>query len=294
MTKAPLRRLARPLLAAVGLTPQRLDDNTWVLQRRGAQPRTVRQVGPARMGTHVVVDEVAAREHMNGFQNSMGAYLGEEHLAWVLRRMQINCVLDVGANIGQFGTRLRRAGYTGRIVSFEPIEHLYRELQETAAADPSWQVVPSALGDEEGTAEINVVPGTMSSLLPASSFGKQWKDHMRESHTETITIHRLESVLDSVIEGIVAPRIFLKMDTQGYDLQTLHGAGARLPEIIGLQSEVACVPLYDGMPRLVEQLTAYEEAGFDISGIFPVTRHRKTLRAIEFDVIMVRPQSVLR
>ena len=293
MTQAPQRRLVRRVLSAFGFTAQNLDRNTWVLQRRGVRRRTVRQIGPARLRTHVLVDEVGIRGQMNGFQNRMGAYLGEEHLAWVLRRMQINCVLDVGANVGQFGTLLRRAGYTGRIVSFEPIEHLYRELEKTAAGDRSWLVVPSALGDEEGQVEINVVRGTMSSLLPTSSFAKQWKGRLRDSHPETITIRRLDSVFDEVTGGIETPRIFLKMDTQGYDLMALRGAGARLPEIVGLQSEVACVALYDGMPRLVEQLTAYEEAGFDISGIFPVSRHRKTLRAIEFDVIMVRPESVL-
>ena len=114
---------------------------------------------------------------MNGYQNSMAEHLGAQHLQWVFRRLAINCVLDVGANRGQFAKRLRLAGYTGRIVSYEPVAEHHGALTEAAADDPAWFVNPWALGDQNGTAEINVVPGTMSSMLSASDFGKEWSDN---------------------------------------------------------------------------------------------------------------------
>jgi hypothetical protein len=61
-----------------------------------------------------------------------------------------------------------------------------------------------------------------------------------------------------------------------------------------MQSEVACVPIYDGMPRLPDQIAAYESAGFEITGMFPVTRHRASMRVIEFDVTMVRTDALGR
>jgi FkbM family methyltransferase len=286
------RRLLGPLLRRAGLDVQRLDGSAFVVQRRGATPLDVHRVGPPKLHAHVVFDPATALQQMNGYQNTMAAHLGEQHLMWVFRELGINCVLDVGANEGQFATRLRSAGYTGRIVSFEPVSHLLAILRENAADDPDWIVNGWALGDEEGTAEINVVPGKMSSLLPASEFGKQWSEQLRDTHTETIRIRRLDAVLDDAVKGIDEPRVFLKMDTQGYDLATVRGAGARLGEIVGLQSEVSCVPIYDGMPRLTEQLDTYESAGFAISAMFPVSRHRRTLRVIEFDVVMVRPEAV--
>ncbi len=309
------RRLVGPVLSKLGIDAQRfasgswlvqrvsarrpavtvhhLDDHTWVMQQGDRSRRSVRQIGAPKLRAHVVVDEQAARSHMNGYQNRMADHLAEEHVAWVLRELRINCVLDVGANTGQFAAGLRDAGYRGRIVSFEPIDSLLAPLRQAAAADPHWEVRGWALGDEEGTAEINVVPGTMSSLLPASSFGKEWSANLREAHTETIQIRRLDSVFDEAVAGLDRPRVYLKMDTQGYDLRTMRGAGDRLDEVLGMQSEVSCVPIYDGMPRLPEQLSEYESAGFAISGIFPVSRHRQSLRAIEFDVVMVRPEAVL-
>lgn len=277
-------RATHAVLQRAGLRSDPLGDDAWLVQR-GAR-HSARQVGPAGQGGHVVLDEENLSE--SHLLDGMSSYLGERHVAWALRRLGVTCVLDVGANVGQFGTRLRRMGYTGRIVSFEPVAAMAEKLRQNSADDPRWIVHQCALGEEDGSAEINVRPGAMSSLLPSSDFGKDWSERLGEATTETITLRRLDGLLDEAVAGLADPRVFLKMDTQGYDLATLHGAGERLREVTGLMSEVACLPIYDGMPRLPEQLTAYEEAGFEISGFYPVTFHKPTLRAIEFDVIMVR------
>ena len=93
-------------------------------------------------------------------------------------------------------------------------------------------------------------------------------------------------------EGVDSPRTYLKLDTQGYDLQAFAGAGDRVKELVGMQSEVSQVPLYDGMPHMTEQLATYEAAGFGLTGMFPVILDRPTMRVIEFDAIMVRDTAV--
>jgi FkbM family methyltransferase len=167
-------------------------------------------------------------------------------------------------------------------------------LRHESRDDPDWIVMDCGLGDEDTKAEINVVPGTMSSMLAPSRFGEEWSRKLRDQdgRTEAISIRRLDGVLDEAVAGIDEPRVYLKMDTQGYDLQAFAGAGDRVGEILGLQSELSCVPIYEGMPRLPEQLTVYEQEGFEVTGLFPVSRHVKTLRIIEFDVVMVRPEAV--
>src|SRR5690349_18103875 len=43
----------------------------------------------------------------------------QEHLKRLLSHLEIDCVFDVGANVGQYATMLRKhAGYKGRIISF--------------------------------------------------------------------------------------------------------------------------------------------------------------------------------
>ena len=51
----------------------------------------------------------------------------------MLGELRVDCVLDVGANVGQFGDMLRTIGYMGTIVSFEPVDATFRTLAEHAA-----------------------------------------------------------------------------------------------------------------------------------------------------------------
>src|SRR5262245_60167366 len=50
-------------------------------------------------------------------------------LARHLRGLKIETVLDVGANEGQYGRILRRIGFRGRIISFEPLLQPFEVLQ---------------------------------------------------------------------------------------------------------------------------------------------------------------------
>lgn len=263
----------------------------WLVHR--GRPRKTVRVGGPEASSHLVVNERAARREMARVQKDLSHYLAQEQVAWLLRELDVNVVLDVGANVGQYARGLRGSGYRGRMVSFEPVSTLAAELRKAAAEDPDWLVHDCALGDEEATTEINVArgssrPALVSSLLPSSDFGKSWSEKLRDMDRETITVRRLDSVFDDAVRGIENPRVFLKMDTQGYDLRAFHGAGDVIDQVLGLQSEVSCVPIYEGMPHLTEQLAVYEAAGFAPAGMFQVSRHRSSMRIIEFDLMMVR------
>jgi len=252
------------------------------------------KVGRNDLGIDLLVDDQRLRTHLSMAQKRVGEYFIGHEVSRLLRATEANIVLDVGANVGQFAEGLRRSGYRGRIASFEPVAEPFARLSAAAESDDLWSAYPYALGADDGTAEINRVPGTMSSMLPASEFGRQWSDKLQQQTTETIQVRRLESVVDEVTHGLDPVRAYLKMDTQGFDLQVFEGAQGVLDRVVAMQSEASCVPIYDGMPRLPEQWATYEEAGFEAVGVYPVTRDKETLRAIEFDLVMVRPKEVRR
>ena len=83
-----------------------------------------------------------------------------------LRKFEIDLVLDVGANKGQFASEIRHCGYAGRIVSFEPLSQAHGELLQSSAGDPMWDTYPRcALGDHDGEAEINIAGNSHSSSI---------------------------------------------------------------------------------------------------------------------------------
>ena len=53
-----------------------------------------------------------------------------------LARNPVDVFLDVGANTGQTGLALRKAGYGARIISFEPIRECYARLARRADVTP--------------------------------------------------------------------------------------------------------------------------------------------------------------
>jgi len=200
----------------------------------------------------------------------------------------VNCVIDVGAHEGEYAMRLRDGGYTGRIVSFEPVPRAFGELARRAADDPDWFAYELALGREEARTTINAVPGTLSSLRPPTEFGARRYRRLQDPESIEVEVRRLDAMLDELVDGLDDPRPYLKLDTQGFDLDAFAGAGDRVADFVGMQSELALIEIYEGMPRLPDALGVYEGAGFDVAAMYPVSRQSKTARVLEFDCVMVR------
>jgi len=221
---------------------------------------------------------------------SLYPYMLEQHLILLLKAYKVNCVLDVGANRGQYALKLRKLGYQGNIISFEPVKECFRVLKKLAQFDSKWFVYPFALGEKNFTTEIYVTNHTdFSSLLKANSksidlFG----DISSVSSKEQIEVIRLDFALNKLVNDIEKPRYFLKIDTQGYDTQVFLGLGEYIKNVVGLQSEVSVIPIYEGMVPMSEAVSLYESHGFEITGLFPVSIDKLTFRVVEFDCIMVR------
>ncbi|WP_413758108.1 FkbM family methyltransferase [Streptomyces sp. MMBL 11-3] len=261
--------------------------DTWVVARAAAG-RSVTSVPLGPTGARLLLDGAVPADGEREFQLAASHYLCAQHVAALLELNGVNCVFDVGANTGQYGKGLRRFGYTGRIVSFEPVSDTFAKLRRSAENDPDWHVYNFALGREEAVQSIHVDWKSMNSLLPPSEYGKERYRRFAKGRTEEIEVRRLDDVMQKALEGIEDPRPYLKMDTQGFDMEVFAGAGERISEFVGLQSEVAALRLYEGSPAMGEAVAAYEAAGFGVTGMYPVTRDPATGRVVEFDCVMVR------
>src|SRR5687767_3762494 len=74
----------------------------------------------------------------------------------LLKDLDVNCVLDVGANRGQFAEEVRGIGYRGRIASFEPLQQEFAQLTQRFRDDDQWRGFPFALGAASSQTTINV------------------------------------------------------------------------------------------------------------------------------------------
>jgi FkbM family methyltransferase len=212
----------------------------------------------------------------------------EAQLAAVLERFEVSCVLDVGANIGQYALMLRKAGFGGRIISFEPLAAAHATLTRRAAADPGWQVPPRmAIGDRDGEVELEVsAESDMSSILPQSEILKRISPSSAVLHRERVPIARLENAARPYL--LPADRVFLKIDTQGFEPQVLAGAGSLMARLCGLQLEMSLVPCYEGEVGFRAMLDRLAAAGFEPWLLIPGYFERKLGRQLQLDGVFMR------
>jgi FkbM family methyltransferase len=164
-----------------------------------------------------------------------------DHRLRLIREQGITVVLDVGANAGQWASRLREDGYVGTIVSFEPLRQAYEELHAAAAEDPDWETHRTALGEVSGVANINVSANSYSSsFLPITKVTLDAAPDAAYVSQEEVAITRLD-LLD-----LPSGRKMLKADVQGTEPAVIRGAHDLLPEVHLVELEMSLVPIYAG------------------------------------------------
>lgn len=213
-------------------------------------------------------------------------------LAHLLRTTDTTLVLDVGANDGGYATSIRRLGYMGRIVSFEPVRAAFDRLRSYAGKDARWDPMRLAVGATDGTATINVAGNAeaSSSLLPMLSRHVSAAPSSAYVGTEEVRISRLDTVWDEL--GGDEDEVFLKIDVQGAEKQVLDGAERVLHQVCGVQCELNLVELYEGQAGFREMTDRLESAGFLLCGLVPGFSDRATGQMLQADGIFVRAASL--
>jgi FkbM family methyltransferase len=212
-----------------------------------------------------------------------------DHLIALFSVLHTDIVLDVGANRGQYHDFLRdHVGFTGPIWSFEPIPELASQLELRAKSDPAWRIFHTALGATAGTLALNVMQSNQFSsfLLPTDEHTTLYQDSNAVARRQDVPVTTLDALFAEHAADFAGANIYLKMDTQGFDLEVLKGGQTSLPRIAALQTELCITPIYQGMPSYIDVLQYLERSGFSPSAFFAVndTEPHKT---VELDCCMV-------
>lgn len=214
----------------------------------------------------------------------------QEHLRRLLEHYDVDCVFDVGANYGQYADMLRRkAGFDGLIVSFEPNPTAAAALRERARGQRNWVIEEVALARDDGRCTFNIMKSSQFSSLSAPRHDEVDLFRAMNQVEEAVSVEtaNLETAYRRLKQAHRFERPFLKLDTQGFDVEIVSSARDVVREFIGLQSELAVKKLYATSVDFRRAITVYEESGFQLSALVPNNAgHFPQL--IETDCIMVR------
>lgn len=207
-----------------------------------------------------------------------------------LSTFAVDCLIDVGANRGQYATMARKdAGYRGLILSFEPNPDIFAELSRRASSDGRWHVFNMALSDFDGSANFNVMAADQFSSLqsPSSDQDAIFADRNRVDKVVETPCRRIDTLLPELVAAHGFARPFLKMDTQGHDLSVCEGAGDAIAQMTGLQTELGVRPIYAGGTGYRAMIDWLEARGFVPSAFFANNKGHFPL-LVEMDGLFVR------
>jgi FkbM family methyltransferase len=206
--------------------------------------------------------------------------------ASLLRLTGSEVVLDVGANVGQYGREIRAHGFRGRIISFEPLPDAFAILRGTARRDPLWEVRQLGLAATDGSRMLNVAGNSVS-----SSFLLMTRRHLEAApessytHTIEVPVARLDSLEAEVLSS---SRPHLKLDVQGYEMEVLRGSVSSLGKVASVEIEVSFEPLYEGQASMAEILRHLDERGFQLVWLERSLLEPRTGFALQGDALFRR------
>lgn len=206
---------------------------------------------------------------------------------------EIDLVLDVGANRGQFAAMLFSMGYTGRVVSFEALPEAHDVLVRTAKSyNEQWTVAPAmALSDREGRTSFhkNSADATSSLLKTAEESLSSMPGAQLEAELEVRTA-RLYKAIEEM--GLDVTRAFIKIDVQGAESLVLAGAEETLKVACGLIVELSFTPLYEGQTLAFDVLPGLLGMGYEVYDIWQGYRDPRTYRLYQIDATLFHPDRV--
>ncbi len=207
----------------------------------------------------------------------------------LLKHYHIDLVFDIGANKGQYAMGIMDAGYSNKIVSFEPLTSAYSMIENESKKYDNWVVAPRcAIGSEKQEIEINISANSVSSTLL----------NMLDSHIEGAPESKIigkEKVnvfpLDEIGEGYIkdSKNIFLKIDVQGFEQEVLKGAKTMIDQTKGIEMEISLIPLYENQNWLLPQVLDYmQQKGFQLTSIVPAFTDNTTGKVLQCNGIFFR------
>jgi len=181
--------------------------------------------------------------------------LPQEKLAAARQLVLKNCdfVIDIGANNGQWMCEVRAHGYSGNAICIEPIKNNYNKLKE--ALSQNTVALNCAIGNKNGWININRASndGQSSSILNLNKYHFNAAPNIKFIGKEKVKICKLSKIL----ENDTHKKVFIKIDTQGYEFEVLKSLDRKnFKCIYGFEIETNLVTTYKNS-KLIEDVIKF-------------------------------------
>lgn len=203
-----------------------------------------------------------------------------------LQNFGINTIIDVGANTGGFALFINKIIPSAKIYSFEPLFEVFEIFKKNTHHIENCTIFNVALGKFNGEEKF-----FKNEFSPSSSFLKIKEAHVTafpetaKTTLEKVSVKKLDSFIDSID---LKEKVLLKLDVQGYELNTLLGSIEILEFIDIIITEVSFYPLYENQTSFDEINSFLIENGFKYFGNFDQLLDPHDKKIIQADAIFIK------
>ena len=226
------------------------------------------------------------------FKKTKWLYEKNINLIKSINKNNINSIIDVGANSGQFAEEIFKNNFNGSILSFEPLklEHSVLLDKQIKIKKNNWEIAQRCgLGSSEKKSNINISGMRQSSsILDISKIHTDLYPDSVNVDKEEIDIFPLDNFYNKIIN--MEKNILLKIDTQGYELEILKGAEQTLKYIEAIYAEVSLVELYKNQPLFDEIFKYIKKSGFSVWSVDRAVGNNLTGQTYQLDIFFIKNQ----
>jgi len=203
-----------------------------------------------------------------------------------LSRLNINTIVDIGAHIGEFAMMVYQILPKASIISFEPLEEAFRQLNFNMRTVPNFKAFNVALGDQDSETDMHRNEfSPSSSLLPMANLHKEAFPFTSREGLEKVRIRRLDDVLKG---QYLEDNILVKIDVQGYEDRVIVGGENLLSRAKLLIVETSFQTLYERQPLFDEIYHLLRRKGFKYMGNLHQLRSPVDGCVLQADAIFIK------
>lgn len=226
---------------------------------------------------------------LSGYQfcksQNLKTRIKNRHFKW-LQDFEIKTVIDIGANYGQFALMINQIIPDADIYSFEPVYDSFKKLTENVKHIRNIKCFNFALGDSNNKSIIyHNEFSASSSLLKIGAVHIKAFPHTKNYFEEEIEVKTFDSLESQILFN---PRVLMKIDVQGYELNVLCGAMALLEKVDIIIIETSFYELYEKQPLFNDIYNFLSKRGFFFYGNLEQSIDKYDGKILQADSIFIK------
>lgn len=189
-----------------------------------------------------------------------------EHIKLFNRIKNIQTIIDVGSNRGQFALSASYFFPGSQIICFEPLKSAFCCLEKVFKNKTNLTLFNFAIGNEQKETEINISnKEDSSSILEITQKQETIFPNTQKISSEIVKLTTIEKVIQN---KDLNSDVLMKIDVQGYELEVLHGSKGLLSKLKYIYVESSFVEFYKQQPKISDILKFLLGNNFKLDGVY--------------------------